>query len=251
MEAPDRKMTGTDLPPADNLFVRHLGELRWRLGTSLAAVVLAAAVIYPFRLAVSRFLCRPLVRAMPAFSGLVYTALHEAFVAYLKMSLVLGLLAASPVLVYNLWRFVSPGLFPHERRAAALAVIAGSGLFFAGAAFYYFVALPRMIAFFLWFEGGRFEPVLRLGGYLGFVARGALAFGIAFEVPFLVAAAVRTGVVSRDFFSSRRLSFYVGLGAVSFLLAAGDPAATLMILAPLALLQELGLLLAGPGRGRE
>ncbi len=241
-------MAGTDTPPLDNLLIRHLDELRRRLGVSLLAVALAAACIYPFRLAVSRFLCLPLARAIPGFEGLVYTGLPEAFVAYLKLSLILGLLLASPVLVHNLWRFVSPGLFPHEKRAAAWVVVTGSVLFFAGVAFYYFVALPRMVAFFLWFEGGRFEPVLKLGGYLGFVARGALAFGIGFEVPFLVAAAVRTGLVSREFFVSRRISFYIGLGVVSFMLAAGDVVAAVMLFIPLALLQETGLILAGRSR---
>ncbi len=227
------------------LFIHHLRELRRRIGFSLLAVVVAAGVVYPLRLPISRFLCRPLALRMPDFNGLVYTSLPEAFVAYIKLAAVLGLLIASPVLLFNLWRFVSPGLKPEERRAGRMVVLTGSLLFFSGVAFYYLVALPRMLAFFLWFEGGRFEPVLKLGSYLGFVARGGLVFGLAFEIPFLVAAAIRIGAVRKDYFRKKRLSFYFALAVIAFLLAGGDVVATVFLMIPLAGLQELGVLFAG------
>jgi len=241
----------SDNGPLSELFAHHLRELRRRVGVSLLAVVCAAAVIYPLRLPISRFLCRPLAARMEGFDGLVYTNLPEAFIAYIKLAAILGLLVASPVLIFNLWRFVAPGLKPGERSAGFRAVLAGSLLFFAWVAFYYLVALPRIIAFFLWFEGGRFEPVIKLGRYLGFVARGGLAFGIAFEIPFLVAAAIRIGLVRREYFREKRFSFYFALLLIAFLLAGGDFAATVFLFFPLLFLQELGVLLAGPGRGDE
>ncbi len=245
-----RLLTGkrvmTDNGPLSELFAYHLRELRQRISVSLLAVVVAAGVVYPFRLQISRFLCRPLAARMPEFNGLVYTNLPEAFIAYLKLAAILGLLLASPVLIFNLWRFISPGLRPEEKRAALGVVLTGSLLFFTGVAFYYLVALPRMLVFFLWFEGGRFEPVLKLGGYLGFVVRGGLVFGLAFEIPFLVAAAIRTGAVRRQYFREKRLAFYLGLTVIAFLLAAGDVVATLFLAVPLALLQEIGVMLSGP-----
>ncbi len=222
-------------------FILHLRELRQRLLVCCAALALAAGVAYLNIEAITGFFLQPLLAAAPQIRSLVYTNLTEAFIAYIKVALLVGLAAAMPVLVLECWLYVAPGLYEHEKRTAGLVVAAGSLLFALGLAFAFFAVLPRMLAFFMLFAGDNLQPLPKLGPYLTFVARLAIGCGIAFEIPFLVTMLVRTGIVDRQRLQSKRWYTYAGMASIAFLLAAGDLLATGMLLLPLILLYEAGI----------
>jgi len=218
----------------------HLDELRKRLITSLAAVLIGAAIAFSGAEQIAHFLMLPLFRASTEVGRLIYTNLTEAFVSYLKVALLVGLLLSMPVILFELWRFVAPGLYRRERRAFGSVIVFSSLLFLAGAAFAYAVVLPQLLGFFLGFAGPQLEPLPQLDAYLAFVARMALAFGLAFEIPFVMAAVVKLGLVSRSYFQQKRYPYYLAIFVVAVLLTGGDLFSAVLLTAPLLLLYEAG-----------
>ena len=224
-------------------FAEHLEELRRRLLISFGAIIVCSAVAYLFSQQLARFFVAPLFWAHPALAKLVYTNLTEAFISYLKVALLVGLLASFPVLLYELWMFISPGLHRHERHQALKVVFSASLLFVGGAAFSYFVVLPEALSFLMGFADERLVALPKLDAYLTFVARSALAFGLAFEVPFLMVVAARTGLVSRGYFAAKRKYFYAAIVVLSFLLTVGDVFSAVLLAIPLFGLYEGGILI--------
>lgn len=225
-----------------NLFSIHLQELRKRIAISVGAVALASGVAYFFSQPIAKFLIAPLFTACPDLHALVYTNLTEAFVSYLKVSLLVGLVAAFPVVISQLWLFIAPGLHSHERRLARAVIFWATFLFLFGVCFAYFAAMPRALAFFMSFVGDNMRPMPKLDAYLSFVVRASLAFGLSFEIPFLMVMAGKAGLVERRYFASKRHYFYLAIIVLSFLLAAGDVMSTMLLVLPLFVLYELGLL---------
>ncbi|MFH7325763.1 twin-arginine translocase subunit TatC [Desulfurivibrio sp. C05AmB] len=224
-------------------FTPHLRELRRRVLTVFAAMLVFTAGVYWFVEDLVEHLSSPLVRIDPDLARLVYTGLPEALFSYLKLSLLAGFVLAVPVLVYQLWMFVSPGLHRREKVVAIQVAAWGFILFSGGALFAYFVVLPELIAFLLRFASDQMQPHLKLGPYLNFVVRSSFAFGLAFELPFLMVMATRLGVVAPDYFVRYRTYSYLGVVLVSLLAMAGDPVATFMLAVPLFLLYEAGILI--------
>lgn len=226
--------------PLGAFFRDHLRELRRRVAISCAAVVLFTALAYAYSDPLTAFLLRPIFHALPHLQGLVYTSLPEAFIAYFKVSLLVGLAAALPVILYETWRFVSPGLRAGERRVALQVVFWATLLFVIGVLFAYLVVLPEILQVMLGAAGERLLARPRLDNYLTFVARTVLCLGLAFEIPFLMVAAGKIGLVSPRFFRERRWVSYAVLLGLAFLLVAGDILSALLLAAPLALLYEAG-----------
>ncbi len=225
----------------DESFTHHLRELRQRLLICCGALALAAGVAYLNIEAITDLFLQPLLAAAPQIQSLVYTNLTEAFIAYIKVALLVGLAAAMPVLVLELWLYVAPGLYEHEKRTVGLIVFVGGLLFLLGIGFAFFAVLPRMLAFFMLFAGDNLQPLPKLGPYLTFVARLAIGCGLAFEIPFLITMLVRAGIIDRRRLQRKRWYSYTGMATIAFLLAAGDLLATGMLLAPLILLYEVGI----------
>jgi sec-independent protein translocase protein TatC len=184
----------------------------------------------------------PLFLASPKLIKLVYTNLTEAFITYLKLSLLLGVIFSIPVLLYELWMFIAPGLHKNEKKTVLAVVFWATLLFGAGACFAFFVVLPRALHFFMGFANPQLTPLPKLSGYLTFVARASLAFGLAFEIPFLMVAAAKIGWIKREYFSTRRKFFYPIILVLSLLLGAGDFMAAIMLCLPLFALYETGIL---------
>lgn len=224
-------------------FAPHLHELRRRLLTVVATVAGLAGVAYLFAEPLVKLLAAPLARIDPALGKLVYTSLPEAFISYIKIALLVGLLGAFPVLVYQIWMFVAPGLHPHEKATGRRVAGWGMFLFGGGALFAYFVVMPEMLRFLRFFAPAGAVPHIKIGGYLTFVVRSVLAFGLAFEMPFLMVMASKSGLVARDYFKRQRKYFYLGILLIAFLLAAGDPVATILLTLPLCGLYEAGILI--------
>lgn len=229
----------------------HLKELRQRLIVSLVSVVLFGALSYVFAEQIARFFMTPLFLASPDLIKLVYTSLPEAFITYLKLSLLSGLTLSVPVLLYEIWMFTAPGLHAGEKKTVLTVVFWATLLFTAGAGFAFFIVLPRVLHFFMGFANPQLTPLPKLSGYLTFVARTSLGFGLAFEIPFLMVAAARIGWIKSNYFSAKRWQFYLGILLLSFLLAAGDLMGAILLFLPLLALYESGILIirlfsAGP-----
>ena len=224
-------------------FAPHHAELRKRLVRCFLVITLATVVAYLFVDQIVAVCMQPLFSAYPALQKLVYTKLTEAFITYLKLSLLVGIIASFPVLLYQVWMFIAPGLLDDERRLARQAVFWSTFLFAGGASFAFFIALPRILSFFMSYAGANLEPLPKLGLYLTFVARMVLAFGIAFEIPFLMFMAGKSGLVSRDYFRTKRMYFYIAIVVLAFLLTAGELMATALLSFPLFGLYETGILL--------
>jgi len=223
-------------------FSPHLKELRHRLLVSFAAVGICSGVAYFFSEELVRFFLIPLFRAYPSLAKLVYTNLTEAFLSYLKVSLLVGIVFSFPVLCYELWMFISPGLRKSERRKAMTVVSLATTLFASGVAVAYFVMMPLVLSFLLGFAGEGLQPLPKLDAYLTFVVRTALAFGLAFEIPFLMVAAVKTGMIEKKYFIKQRKYFYISILVLSFLLAVGDFFGSMLVALPLLGLYEAGIL---------
>jgi sec-independent protein translocase protein TatC len=221
----------------------HLQELRQRLLVSFGAVFLFAGLSYAFAEQIARFFMTPLFLASPTLIKLVYTNLTEAFITYLKLSLILGVIFSIPVLIYEIWMFIAPGLHANEKKTALTIVFWATLLFSAGACFAFFIVLPRVLHFFMGFANPQLTPLPKLSAYLTFVARTSLGFGLAFEIPFLMVAAAKIGWVRHNYFSTRRKYFYPAILVLSFLLAAGDFMAATLLCLPLFALYESGILI--------
>ena len=223
-------------------FRPHHEELRKRLIRSFLAITICTVVAYVFIDQIAGLCTRPLFLVAPDLKTLVYTKLTEAFISYIKLALLVGILASFPYLLYQVWMFVAPGLLDHEKRIARRIVFWATGLFAAGGLFAFFIVLPKTLAFFMSYAGTNLEPMPKLGLYLTFVARMVLAFAIAFEIPFLMVMASATGLVKQGHFAAKRKYFYIAIVVLSFLLTAGDVTATVLLSFPLFGLYEAGII---------
>jgi sec-independent protein translocase protein TatC len=227
---------------AFDLFRPHHEELRKRLIRSFLAIGICTVIAYIFIDQVAALCTRPLFLADPALKTLVYTKLTEAFISYIKLALLVGILVSFPYLLYQAWMFIAPGLLDHEKRIARRVVFWATGLFAAGGLFAFFIVLPKTLAFFMSYAGTNLEPMPKLGLYLTFVARLVLAFALAFEIPFLMTMASATGLINREYFSQKRKYFYIAIVILSFLLTAGDVTGTVLLSFPLFGLYEAGIM---------
>jgi len=178
-------------------------------------------------------------------SGLIFIHPTEAFFAYLKLSFFTGLLFGAPFVLYQLWRYIVPALYAHERRYFRSAVAFGTLLFFTGVAFAFFVVLPLGIGFLIRMGGPELQAVLTVGNYISFAMILLIAFGLVFELPIVIYVLVKLGVVTRAFLKAKRKHVLV----LTFVLAAiitptVDPFTQTVTAVPLLLLYELSIFLA-------
>lgn len=225
------------------LFAPHHQELRQRLIKIFLAIIAGTAVAYGFAEHIARLFLAPLFQASPLINKLVYTNLPEAFLSYIKLSLLVGLVAGFPVILYQIWMFIAPGLKDTEKKLAITVVFWATLLFASGAAFAFVAVLPKMLHYFMSYAGPNLEPLPKFGDYLTFVARTMLAFGLSFEIPFLMVMSGKAGFVQAGSFRKKRISFYAAIVVLSFLLTAGDFMATIMLAIPLFGLYEAGIFL--------
>jgi sec-independent protein translocase protein TatC len=225
------------------LFRPHHQELRQRLTRVFITIILTTCIAYIFSEKIAGFFIKPLFTATPLMKTLVYTNLPEAFLSYIKLSLLLGFLVSFPVILYQAWAFISPGLKKEEKNLAVTVVFWGSLLFAIGAFFALFGVLPRMLNYFMSYASPSLEPLPKFGKYLTFVARTIIAFGLSFQIPFLMVMAGRGNLVQASYFRTQRIYFYGAITVLSFILSAGDLMATVLLTIPLFLLYEAGIFL--------
>lgn len=233
-------------PTGEMPFLDHLEELRWRIVKALAA--LAIGVVIGFFIVIKLELIRVLQEPIAPFMGghkLVYTHPGDTFSITLSTSLIVGVIVASPVLIYQLWAFLSPALYRHEKKVVIPVIIGAVALFVAGVALAYFFVLPLTLRFLMNFQVESLEPMITASGYFGFVTTLALTFGAVFELPVLILALAALGLVTPAFLSRFRRYAFVLSFVLSAIVTPGDIfLATIAMTAPLYLLYELSVLLA-------
>ncbi|MGH8875037.1 MAG: twin-arginine translocase subunit TatC [Acidimicrobiia bacterium] len=225
----------TDRPQS---ILAHLEELRWRLVKTAVAVLAGAIVAFAFAQRIFGLLQRPYELAFPGEAELVGLAPTEQFSVFMRIALFGGVVIASPVILYQVWGFVSPALTRRERRWVVPIIVALTILFMAGVAFGFWI-LPRGLEFLL----GIFPDVasqLRIGDYISFVLRFLLAFGVAFEFPVFLFALAAFGVLSSQTLArGRRWAVLIIVIASAMITPTGDPLTLLALSAPLYLFYEV------------
>jgi len=224
-------------------FLEHLDELRKRLIAMLAGVFIGCILAFIFLDPIFHFITDPMKRMLPNTGpGLITTEATEFFMLWLKVGLLSGLLIAAPWVLYQVWLFVAPGLYSHEKRFAIPFVVFASTFFFGGAAFAHYIAFPVTRMFFIKFQGDFVMFLPRLGSAFSLYVKMLLGFGVIFQMPVLVFALARMGVVSGKFllrnFKYATLIIFV-LGAV--LSPGGDIASQLMMAGPMMVLYVLSI----------
>ncbi|MFW5951432.1 MAG: twin-arginine translocase subunit TatC [Gemmatimonadota bacterium] len=227
-------------------FLDHLEELRWRIIWSLLAVAIGAVIgwFLVTRFDVLGLLIEPM-RPLLEEGKLAYLSPADPFIVTLKLTLTTGVLLASPVVIYQLWIFLSPALLPEEKRAIVPALYFGLLLFMGGMALAYFVALPVMFEFFAQFQQGSLEQNITIGPYMSVVTRTLLGFGLVFELPVVMLVLAAVGVVDTTMLKKGRRWAIVIITIVASFITPGDVVIlTIFLMIPLLLLYELGIWLA-------
>ena len=222
----------------------HLEELRKRLIVVFVAIAVATVSSYYFAEDLFRLLMGPLLGVMPAESGLIFTSLTETFFTYLKISLLAGFFAASPIVIYQIWRFSAPGLYAKEKRYVFPFVFFATVFFVGGAMFGYFVVFPFGFKFFMGFATDFIRPMPTVKEYFSFSVRLLFAFGVVFELPVVTAFLALFGLISSKTLVNKRKYAVLGSFVVAALLTPPDVVSQLMMAGPIIVLYEVSIIVA-------
>lgn len=222
----------------------HLAELRTRLIRSFIAVGTGFLISYAYIGQIFEFLMRPLIQAMPPGSPLVFTSLTEGFFTYFKLALTSGVCLASPVILYQIWRFVIPGLLEHEKRYALPFALSVTAFFVFGAAFCYYVVFPSIFRFLMSFSSEMVRPMPSMKEYLSFSSKMLLFFGLVFEYPPLVFFLAKVGVLKAIWLKRQRKYAVILIFVVSAIVTPPDVVSQILMALPMMALYELGIIIA-------
>ena len=224
--------------------IDHLLELRTRVLKALVAVVLVVLVLAPFARSLYSIFSAPLIRHLPEGSSMIAIDVASPFFAPFKLVLILGLLLAMPVVLYQLWAFVAPGLYRNEQRLARPLLAASLILFYAGCAFAYFVVFPVIFAFFSAMAPEGVAVMTDINRYLDFILALFIAFGLAFQVPIATIMLVALGLATPEGLARIRGYVVVGAFAVAMLITPPDMISQTLLALPVLLLYELGIVMS-------
>ena len=231
-----------DETSAEQGFMSHLIELRSRLLKAVAAVLIVLLALVPFANRLYSALAAPLVARLPQGAHLIATEVASPFITPLKLAFYAAVFIAMPVIVYQLWAFVSPGLYRREKRLARPLLVASVLLFYCGCAFAYFLVLPAAFRFLTAVTPAGVEMMTDITHYLDFVMMVFFAFGLCFEIPVAVVILAAVGVVDLEKLRSARRYAIVGAFAVSAIVTPPDITSMVMLAIPMCLLYEAGLI---------
>ena len=235
---PEDELAGTEQP-----FVAHLMELRNRLIKALVAVGVVAGVLalYPGPGALYDLLAAPLIAHLPAGATMIATSVISPFMVPLKILLMAAFLVALPVVLYQVWAFVAPGLYSHEKKLVLPLVVSSTILFFLGVAFCYFFVFGKVFTFIQSFAPKSITAAPDIEAYLTFVLTMFMAFGLAFEVPIAVVVLARLGVVTVEQLKQFRGYFIVLAFVIAAIVTPPDVVSQLALAIPMCLLYEVGI----------
>jgi sec-independent protein translocase protein TatC len=233
-------------PQKEESFISHLIELRSRLIKAGIAVVAVFAVLclYPGASFIYDLLAKPMLHALPQGTHMIATGVITPFMVPIKVTMMAALVIALPVVLYQAWAFVAPGLYRHEKRLALPLIVSSTLLFVLGMAFCYFFVFGTVFHFIANFAPQSITPAPDIEAYLGFVMTMFLAFGVTFEVPVVVVLLVKTGIVQLEKLRSMRGYMIVAAFVIAAVVTPPDMLSMCMLAVPLCLLFELGLLAA-------
>jgi sec-independent protein translocase protein TatC len=236
----------TDQAAGEETFISHLIELRDRLVKASIGIAIVCAVLmfWPGPSRIYDFLAAPMIAALPAGSKMIATGVIAPFLVPMKVTLVIAFIIALPWVFYQMWAFIAPGLYAHEKRLVLPLVISSSVLFILGVAFCYFFVFGRVFHFIADFAPTSIAVTPDIENYLDFVMSMCLAFGATFEVPVVVVILVRMGIVSIEKLRAIRPYAIVGAFVIAAIVTPPDVVSQLSLALPMCLLFELGLLVA-------
>ena len=238
----DRHSEEEHLPEAS--LMSHLLELRSRLLKAFAAVLVLFFCLVPFTSRVFEAVARPLMSKLPAGATMIATEVTSPFLTPFKATFYVAILLAIPVVLYQVWAFVAPGLYRREKRLAVPLLISSVVLFYVGVAFAYFVIFPVMFGFFTGSAPAGVQIMTDINSYLDFVLVLFVAFGVAFEVPVATVLLVLTGIVAIGTLTSNRQYVFLGAFVVGMLLTPPDVFSQTLLAIPMYLLYEAGIVMA-------
>jgi sec-independent protein translocase protein TatC len=232
-------------------FIEHLTELRSRLIKSIVYLLIFFLICYFFAENIYSFLVSPYAEAVKdddVNRRMIFTALHETFITYLKVAFFAAMFVASPIILTQIWKFVAPGLYKNEKKALLPYLIATPTLFLFGGMLVYYLIMPLAIKFFLTFETSAnitnlpIQLEAKVNEYLSLIMRLIFAFGISFQLPVLLSLLARIGFVDSKYLRKRRKYVVVIIFAVAAILTPPDPITQIGLGIPLLILYELSIL---------
>ncbi len=232
-------------------FMSHLEELRKRLVICAISVGVGFVIAYFFAEQLFQILVLPLKQNMAEDKQLIFTNLPEMFFAYLKTALVAGILASAPLIFYQLYMFVAPGLYRHERKLVIPFVISSTLLFVGGSLFGYFIVFPFGFRFFLSFANASIQALPSVKEYFSFAVKLLFAFGLVFELPVVAFFLGRMGVLTPELMTRKRKYAILLIFAVGAILTPPDVVTQCMMAGPLIILYEISILVVRAARKRK
>jgi sec-independent protein translocase protein TatC len=226
-------------------FISHLIELRDRLLKAVIAWIVLFVCLFPFANDLYSILAQPLLDKLPQGGQMIATEVVTPFFVPIKVAMMTAFLGALPVILYQVWSFVAPGLYSHERKMIVPLVFASLVLFVCGMSFAYFLVFPVVFGFIVGIAPVGVAVMTDIGKYLDFVITMFLAFGITFEVPIVVIALALSGMVEIEKFKEARPYVIVGAFVIGAIFTPPDVVSQIMLAVPLWLLYELGVIVAG------
>ncbi|MCB1837295.1 MAG: twin-arginine translocase subunit TatC [Alcanivoracaceae bacterium] len=244
------------LPPNDlnQPLTAHLIELRDRLLKAVLAVIAVFAVLFYFSKELYALVAKPLMDVMPVGTSMIATDVTSPFLVPFKLSFYAAILLAMPIILHQVWAFISPGLYKHEKRFGIPLLVSSVLLFYCGVAFAYFVVFPLLFAFFTSIAPEGVAVMTDIGRYLDFISTLFIAFGLAFELPIAIVLLVWSGLTTPEKLRNARPYVVVGCFIVGMLLTPPDVFSQTLLAVPMWLLYEAGIFFAhftGKRRGEE
>lgn len=229
---------------AGESFVSHLVELRNRVMKASVAIIVVFLCLMPWAGNIYDLLAMPMMSALPADSKMIATGVITPFLVPVKVTLLVAFIIALPVVLYQAWAFIAPGLYAHEKKLVAPLVVSSSLLFITGVAFCYFFVFNMVFKFVNEFAPKSIAVAPDIEAYFGFVMTMFIAFGLTFEVPIVVIVLVRMGMMTVEKLKEMRPYVVVGAFIIAAIVTPPDVVSQLLLAAPLCLLYEVGIILA-------
>ncbi|BCN92403.1 hypothetical protein THMIRHAM_01880 [Thiomicrorhabdus immobilis] len=238
-------MSNAALPPNDQemTLVQHLLDLKTSLTRGILAIIVFFVFLFPFANEIYTYISEPLTRYLPEGTSMIATAVASPFLTPFKLSFVLSIYLAMPYLLYQLWRFIAPALYQHERQLVAPLLFFSSFLFYAGGLFAYYVVFPLVFGFLSQTAPEGVTIATDISLYLDFVIKMFFAFGMAFEVPIVTILLIVSGMTKPEKLSHARPYIVVGAFVIGMLLTPPDVISQTLLAVPMWLLFELGLII--------
>lgn len=222
--------------------VDHLAELRFRLIRSVWAILIGMIICYNFTDQIFDVIRAPIAPYLPTH-GLVFTAPADKFIAHLKVAFFSGLILSCPAWFYQVWKFISPGLYSREKKYTVGFIFSGSVLFMLGILFSYFLVMPAAFHFLMGYGGTTDQAMITIDEYMSFFLMTTLMFGLSFEMPLVIVILGMLGIVSSKFLREKRRFAIVGMSVLSAVITPPDILSMTFMLVPMVILYEISIFL--------